>query len=398
MSTRVEVRRAAPWVLCAVSLGILVASSVLRWTLREHAVIGDENWLEGALAALGVAGIPVVGALIASRQPSNAYGWLWCGVGLAYAVSEVPPLVLAFGGPAWVAWLLEGWGFAGFLDLMIFVFLLFPTGRLPSPRWRWLARAAVAAVLLAVVLVPLAVDPSEPEEATPWAVHGTTGQFFLRALLTVITAMFGLLLTAMASLVLRFRRAGPQERRQLTWFLYATGLIVAYLVLDALGVIPPGLLNSVLNAATFAVLPVAVGVAVFRYRLYEIDRIVSRTVSYGLLTAALIGLYLLVVALLRPLLEPVTGSSSLAVAASTLAVAAVFNPARHRLQAAVDRRFDRARYDAALAVQAFAARLRTQVDLDEITAGLRDTVTATVAPGRVGVWLRAPARPGAGEP
>jgi hypothetical protein len=104
------------------------------------------------------------------------------------------------------------------------------------------------------------------------------------------------------------------------------------------------------------------------------------------------------VALLRPLLEPLTGSSALAVAGSTLAVAAVFNPARRRLQATVDRRFDRARYDAARAVEAFAARLRNQVDLDEITAGLRDTVTATVAPGRVGVWLRAPARPGAGEP
>jgi hypothetical protein len=138
----------------------------------------------------------------------------------------------------------------------------------------------------------------------------------------------------------------------------------------------------------FGLLPVAVGIAVLRYRLYEIDRIVSRTVSYGLLSAALIGLYLLVVALLRPLLEPFTGSSSLAVAASTLAVAAAFNPARRRLQAAVDRRFDRARYDAARAVDAFAARLRDQVDLDEITASLCDTVVATVAPGRVAVWLR----------
>ena len=152
-----------------------------------------------------------------------------------------------------------------------------------------------------------------------------------------------------------------------------------------------------MSAVGFALLPVAVGVAVLRYRLYEIDRIVSRTVSYGLLSAALIGLYLLVVALLRPLLEPLTGSSALAVAASTLAVAAVFNPARRRLQAAVDRRFDRARYDAARAVDAFAARLRDQVDLDEITAGLRDTVTATVAPGRVGVWLRAPAATGGGR-
>ena len=196
--------------------------------------------------------------------------------------------------------------------------------------------------------------------------------------------MFGLVLVAMSSLVPRFRRAGPVERRQLTWFLYATVVNAAILVLDLVfGVLPEGLTTAVVSAAGFALLPVAVGVAVLRYRLFEIDRIVSRTVSYGLLSAALVGLYLLVVALLRPLLEPLTGSSALAVAASTLAVAAVFNPVRRRLQAAVDRRFDRARYDAARAVDAFAARLRNQVDLDEITAGLRDTVTATVAPGRV---------------
>jgi hypothetical protein len=198
--------------------------------------------------------------------------------------------------------------------------------------------------------------------------------------------------------VVRFRRADAIQRKQLTWFLYATAVICAVLVLDGvLAVLPAGLVGAVVNAVAFGLLPVAVGVAVLRYRLYEIDRIVSRTVSYGVLTAALIGLYLLVVALLRPLLEPLTGSSALAVAGSTLAVAAVFNPARRRLQAAVDRRFDRARYDAARAVDAFAARLRDQVDLDEITAGLRDTVVATVAPGRVAVWLRGPTRPGGSE-
>ena len=169
------------------------------------------------------------------------------------------------------------------------------------------------------------------------------------------------------------------------------------ILLDSvLGAARRALSTTAVSSVGFALLPVAVGVAMLRYRLYEIDRIVSRTVSYGLLSAGLIGLYLLVVALLRPLLEPLTGSSALAVAASTLAVAAVFNPARRRLQAAVDRRFDRARYDAARAVDAFAARLRDQVDLDEITGGLRDTVAATVAPARVAVWLRAP--PDRGDP
>ena len=171
--------------------------------------------------------------------------------------------------------------------------------------------------------------------------------------------------------------------------MYATAVNAVVLLLGSgLLPVPESLAITAVSSVGRALLPVAVGVAMLRYRLFEIDRIVSRTVSYGLLTAGLVGLYLLVVALLRPLLEPLTGNTSLAVAASTLAVAAVFNPARRRLQAAVDRRFDRARYDADRAVQAFAARLRTQVDLDEVTAGLSDTVVATVAPTRFSLWLR----------
>jgi hypothetical protein len=193
--------------------------------------------------------------------------------------------------------------------------------------------------------------------------------------------------------VFRFRRAAPLERLQLRWVFLAVLLNLGQLAVRPL---VPDDLGSIYGTLAVAALPISIGVAVLRYRVYEIDRIVSRTVSYGLLTAGLIGLYLLVVALLRPLLEPFTGSSSLAVAGSTLAVAAVFNPARRRLQAAVDRRFDRARYDAVLAVDAFAARLRDQVDIDQVTAGLRDTVAATVAPTRVGVWLTVPSRQGGG--
>jgi hypothetical protein len=214
-----------------------------------------------------------------------------------------------------------------------------------------------------------------------------------QAIVAGLYVMFGLVIASMVALVLRFRRAGPVERRQLTWFVYATVLNAVLLLLDVLGVVPPGRVDTVVYSFGFVLLPVAVAIAMLRYRLYDIDRIVSRTVSYGLLTAGLIGLYLLVVALLRPLLEPLTGSSALAVAASTLAVAAAFNPARTRLQAVVDRRFDRARYDAVRAVDDFAARLRNQVDLDQITTGLCDTVSATVAPGRVAVWLRGPTGP-----
>ena len=392
MTGRPDLRRTAPWVLCAISLAMLILSNTLRWFFPDDIPANEFDWVAGTISAIGIAGIPVVGALIAARLPGNPYGWVWCAVGFAYAVNDLAgPLARALGWPLWVEWLLEGWGFVSLLGLFVFVFLLFPTGRLPTRRWRWLAGAVVVITVLLFIIVPLIADPDQPSTAGPWALHGAVGSYLGGAAIAAVYAIFGLALAAMFSLVLRYRRAGSVERHQLTWFLYATVVNAVFLVFDSLlGVLPPTLLVEVVSAASFALLPLAVGVAVFRYRLFEIDRIVSRTVSYGLLSAGLVGLYLIVVAFLRPLLQPLTGSSALAVAASTLAVAAVFNPARHRLQAVVDRRYDRARYDAARAVEAFAARLRDQVDLDEITASLRDTVAATVAPGRVAVWLRAP--------
>jgi hypothetical protein len=397
VSGREDLRRALPWGLCAVSLSLLTLSSVLRWVLADVGRDEHIGWLEGAIGALGFAGIPVVGALIASRLPANAYGWVWCLAGLAYAMADVArPLVRAAGGPLWVAWAVQGWSFGCLVTLFVFLFLLFPTGRLPTHRWRWLARAAGTVAPPLMLLVPFTYDPAEPATAGPWAVRGAAGRYLDQLTEVGVVVMFGLVLAAMSALVLRFRRAGPVERRQLTWFLYATVLNGLLLALDTVNLIPDRLFFAAVSAAAFALLPVAVGVAVLRYRLYEIDRIVSRTVSYGLLSALLVGLYLLVVTLLRPLLEPLTGSSTLAVAGSTLAVAAAFNPARRRLQSVVDRRFDRARYDAVRAVDAFAARLRDQVDLDEIAVGLRDTVNGTVAPVRVGVWLTRPAGRGTG--
>jgi hypothetical protein len=383
-------RSIVPWVLCAVSLTLYAVSNVLRFLLRNDVPAPHTGWVEGIIGAIGFVGIPIVGALLVSRLPGNPYGWVWCAAGVSYGLSDISrPLDQAVDGPVWLGWILESSGFLTALGMLVLVFLLFPTGRPPGRRWRWVARAAVTIPALLMVMVLFFDDPADPMAVGPWAVDGRLNRYLGDAVVTGLFALFFLVLAAMVSLVLRFRRAGPVQRRQLAWFLYATVVIASLLVVDGvLGVLPGGVIGAVVNAVAFTLLPVAVGVAVLRYRLYEIDRIVSRTVSYGLLSAALIGMYLLVVALLRPLLEPLAGSSTLAVAGSTLAVAAVFNPARRRLQAAVDRRFDRARYDAARAVEAFAARLRDQVDLDQITTGLRDTVTATVAPGSVAVWLR----------
>jgi hypothetical protein len=383
-----------PWALCWASVALLVSGTGLRIAFPEGA---DDAALYAVLGVLGYVLVPPVGGLIAARLPANPYGWVWCCLGLAYGVltfsdglrrtDAVPGLSML---ALQVAALMCAFG------LIVFVALLFPTGRLPGPAWRWPARAAIVVSGAGSLAVPFGAIAFDSSEVIRWAVSGRAGILLADPLDVALTLLFLLIVLAAVAPIVRFRRASPVERQQLKWFLFAAALATGNIILELAGVpfSPP--VWAVFDAVTFALLPVAVGVAVLRYQLYEIDRIVSRTVSYGLLTATLIGLYLLVVALLRPLLEPLTGSSTMAVAASTLAVAAAFNPARRRLQDVVDRRFDRARYDAARAVDAFAARLRDQVDLDEVTAGLRDTVVATVAPTRVSVWLRVSSGTGGG--
>jgi hypothetical protein len=381
-----------PWALCWISLSFMLFGAGLRIALPKQV---DEGLFDTLVHVPGYALVPLVGALIAARLPTNPYGWLWCAAGFLYGVQFLDDGLRRFGAvPGWLAAALIGAPFLTSLCVLLLLLLLFPTGRLPDRRWRWLARAAVLVTGVGLLVLPFALNTVESVRPAPWGVGGRAGRVLDVLLQGCITAMFVLFVLAAASLLVRFRRGGPVERQQLKWFVLAAVLASATVMADVLGAPLSGPVWSAVDALSFCLLPVAVGIAVLRYRLYEIDRIVSRTVSYGLLSAALIGLYLVVVALLRPLLEPLTGSSSLAVAASTLAVAAAFNPARRRLQAAVDRRFDRARYDAARAVQAFAARLRTQVDLDEVTDGLRDTVSATVAPTRVAVWLRVPSGTG----
>jgi hypothetical protein len=380
------------WVLCWTSLVFMVTGVALRIAFPETE---DGGVFDTVVHLPGYALVPLVGALIAARLPTNPYGWLWCALGFLYGVLVLADGLRRIGAlPGWLAAWLIGAPFLVSLCLLVLLLLLFPTGRLPDRRWRWLPWAAVLVTGVGLLVLPLALDGVDSVRPAPWALGGPLGRVLAAVLRIGITSMFVLVVLAAISLLVRFRRGGPVERQQLKWFVLASVFASAAVMTDVLGVPVGGPVWSVVDALTFALLPIAVGIAVLRYRLYEIDRIVSRTVSYGLLTAGLIGLYLLVVALLRPLLEPLTGSSALAVAGSTLAVAAVFNPARRRLQAGVDRRFDRARYDAARAVDAFAARLRTQVDLDEVTAGLRDTVTATVAPTRVAVWLRVPSKSG----
>jgi hypothetical protein len=347
------------------------------------------------VAALSAA---TVGAVLAARRPRHPVGWLLLGQGLVVPVSSAASAYAHYGvmvragrlpAAGYLAGLANGVFFLWF-SLAGFVALLTPTGSLPSPRWRWWARVAAAAAavqLLASTLDPHPLVPEDPAFLNPFAppaplarplgVVGGAG--------TVISLLA--LVVAVGSLLLRFRRARGAERQQLRWVAAGAALAGAALVLGvaaAVAVLPVALITTAAGTCV-AVLPLATGAAILRYRLYDLDRIVSRTLAYGLLSVLLGGGYALVVLGLGQLLGR---RSSLAVAAATLAVAAAFGPARRRVQALVDRRFNRRRYDAAQTIQAFSARLRQQVDLDTLTGELLGVVEQTMQPTQASLWLR----------
>jgi hypothetical protein len=345
-----------------------------------------------------------VGALLASRRPGHPVGWLLLGLGLPVALSGTATGYANYGLMArpgalpaadWAA-LYHGVSILAALAALQFVLLLTPTGSLPSPRWRWWARVAGGAALLAL-LTSLLLPLDSPYQATPspLAVPALAG--LLRPIndaAWIVTAL-GLPVAA-GSLLLRFRRARGVERQQLRWLVLAAALATAVVAATVLA-LALGLLASTgdevalgwVSAVVLALMPLATGAAILRYRLYDLDRVVSRTVAYGVLTVLLGGGYTVVVLGLGQLLGR---DSTLVVAGATLAVAAVFQPARRRVQQAVDRRFNRRRYDAARTIQGFSARLREQVDLDALTAELLVVADQTMQPTRVSIWLRPPSR------
>jgi hypothetical protein len=277
------------------------------------------------------------------------------------------------------------------LALIGFVLLLTPTGSLPSPRWRWWARGMVAApvvLLMVVTLAPGPLDPRYQAVGGPFDFRGLSGAVLVANQVALAVTLLAVVVAA-GSLVVRFRRARGTERQQLRWVALAAALMVLAAAVVLAGLAAgvqgaPGVLGWA-GGAGVAVVPVAIAAAILRYRLYDLDRIISRALAYGLLTVLLGGGYAGVVLALGGLLGR---SSSLAVAVATLAVAAVFQPARRRIQRAVDRRFNRRRYDAAQTIQAFSARLRQQVDLDTLTAELLGVVEQTMQPTRMSLWLR----------
>jgi hypothetical protein len=338
----------------------------------------------------------LVGGILTIKRPGNLVGWALslAGVGLLLGgvLSSYAELALLAkpeaGLPAGAAAAAIAAG--NWTPLMAGVFLLllvFPSGRLPSPRWRRVARLVLigfAAVWLVISTAPGHLDPPFEAYENPLAVTSSKGY------IVVIFPIIGVCLVCVAAtaghLLLRFRRSRGDERQQFKWFAASAGLLLVSLPFSA-AFNYSDVAGAVFGVALIA-LPVSVGIAIFRYRLYEIDLIVRRTLVYGVLSALLAGLYFGIVLALQAVFSSFAGGSDLAIAISTLAVAALFRPVRGRVQEIVDRRFYRSKYDAQKTLQAFNARLRDEIDLDALAVELRAVVQETMQPAHVSLWLR----------
>lgn len=405
--------RRAAWVATAF-LPVTVLVSVPVDVMRASS--SATTWDSGALGAyafiLVVLSFPLVGLLILRRQPRNRIGWLLAAVGIVWGLSVLADAYTAYGlvvspgslpGAAVVAGAASGSWAPGIGLMGTFLILLFPEGRLPSPRWRPVAW--VAACSIVIVTVTIAFLPGKLESTAVPTMDNPIGSEWAEPALTVLLFVFLPLiplsiLACALSLVQRFRRSSGLERLQLKW-LATAGAFVACLYLTTMAatlatdLVPFESGNQAwvdviqtVSIASFVLIPASIGVAVLRHQLYEIDTVINRTLVYGSLTVALAGVYIGSVLLLQLLLSPFTSQSDLAVAGSTLAVAALFGPARKRFQSAVDKRFYRSRYDAARTLDEFAGRLRHEVDLDAVAEDLSRTVGDTVHPAHVSLWIR----------
>ncbi|HEY2788658.1 MAG TPA: hypothetical protein VGI72_04335 [Gaiellales bacterium] len=339
--------------------------------------------LDACLFGVLMLGMSAIGILIARRQPRNPVGWLFSIAPLCVAVAVAGGTIDVWAGPkhhdlpgAGVAGWVSQWTWPiGMLAFAIFLPLLFPDGRPPAGRWRLLVRFDLAALAsLGLVLM------TEPGNGNALGVDGALRTPVVALVVVMIVAA---MVVGLVSAVVRYRRSGPTERLQLRECLFAVCLtFVGFIVISMLSP------HEALYTLDYALIPVAVGLAMVRYRLYDVDVVIRRTLVYGALVGMLAGLYLAGVAGLGAGLRAATGlSSSLAVTLSTLAVIGAFQPLRRRTQRAVDRRFYRAAYDARATVEAFSGELREQIDLDVLADRLLVTVRETVRPRTASVWL-----------
>jgi hypothetical protein len=393
--------RVAGWLI----VPLYVASICANYLLERSAGLPNEHSVDDVVLWVAFGTYAVVGAVLVSKRPTNLIGWIMAVVALMVAifpaggtyatyvmVTRGQPDALAVVG----AWAGSWYWYVLIALAVIYLPLLFPDGRLPSRRWLPVAVVPGIGTLTIVVLGAL-VDTLFVEGAgkidNPIGIEGLA----FAEDLPVFGLLNGLLIVglvgAVASVVVRFRRSRGAERQQMKWFVYAATLILLAPVVDRL----PDVVNGVWLSLVLIATSTAIGIAVLRYRLYDIDVVINRTLVYGSLTAMLVALYFVGIVLLQRVFVILTGEeSTVAVVASTLTIAALFNPLRHRLQRFVDRRFYRRKYDSRKTMEAFSTTLRDETDLQALSDHLVGVVAETMQPEHVGLWLR-PATDAKGE-
>jgi hypothetical protein len=386
------------WSMCAFSLALTALSLLLLVLNLSHPGVPiHPYWTVNTLLAVGFS---PVGAIIVPRiSLRNPIGWLFCVIGLLWGVMHfsaeyaiytllAAPDSLPAGEAA--AWMM-GWVWVPASGLIVFLLLLFPNGRLPNRRWRWFAWLSLLLVIVGVISQGLA-----PRSVfylggiyNPLGVEGLPNVGEL-----LQTLVFSLIFVSAASLSVRRLRARGVERQQLRWFTYSStlaisGVILTYTISEATGALWLEWVGYVVLLVGFIGIPISMGIAILRYRLYEIDLLINRTLVYGILTATLVALYFGGIVVLQRVFVVLTGEkSTLAVVASTLVIAALFNPLRRRIQSFIDRRFYRRKYDARKTLETFSAKLRDETDLDALSDDLTSVVRETMQPAHVSLWLR----------
>jgi len=387
----------------SLAIGLAVLATIAGTTWMTVLNGGTAEGLGETFAlALAFYAYLVVGLVMLARLPGHRLGWVMTAIGVITSVGVLAQEYARFGlvtraepviGSVFAAWVAQWWWFPAISLVLVIVPLLFPTGRVPGPRWRWLLRAAVTIITITTFGAALAPELVGDDYRVPNPI-GVGGVGDIEGGLVGNVLFLGLafcMALTLVSLIFRFRRSKGVERQQMKWFVFAGALTIAVPTLEEFG--GDVVINSnVLFAMVVMLQPLAIGIAVLRYRLYEIDRLISRTLTYGLLTALLLGVYFGGVTILSSVTALFAGSSPIAVAAATLLTAAFFGPARRRIQSVVDRRFNRARYDAVLTVDAYRAGLRDELELGTITEQLQGVVQRTIQPSATSVWLRGVAR------
>jgi hypothetical protein len=377
------------WAVTVISIAVLLVGG--RW--EDIQGQSDGGWIEDIALLTAFGTFPIVGALVISRERSNALGWVLIGIGFfagltvfsaSYAIAAFEPGSDGLPGATLAAWL-ANWTWYPTIQMVVpFLILLFPTGDVPSRRWRPVLWASTA-LLLVTTILPMfqetLTDDGVFSVDNPIGISAIDDAEALLAPAFVVLLIMGVL--AVASLIVRFRRSSGIERMQLKWFTFAAALFVSSTFLEELlGA------SGIFFAIGIVALPIAIGIAILRYRLYEIDVLINRALVYGLLTGLAVLGYLGLVVALRFVLDTVTPESDLAVAASTLAVAAAIRPLRTRIQAFIDRRFYRRKYNAGRAIDGFTQRLRDEVDLAIVQGDVLSVLDDTVQPTHASIWLR----------